>query len=214
MASADTTLLAPSPLPGTFPVRQRLLLLGENEPRTARVLPRYRRQRKQHRERQADNEKDRGFAVSDPLQRSDTSTADDGGTDENAPQETKPLLIVDVAANVSDVSEDCPSTPGVVDRTAKLNGLPANVAVSVETAATATRSSKVWTKWRKLQSGLELKRRVTERLAATEWWRRRRRRTYGGEVAESSTVFPHRQKTLDPKSFPDDNNLIGHVVTT
>ena len=175
------------------------------------MLPRYRRHRKPHRQRQTDNEQDQISATSDTLRRSNAGIAEEVScADENLPPETKPLLIVDVA-NALDVSGNCPSTPGVVDRVAKLNGLPGSVAVSVEEAAAAeaARSTRVWMKWRRLR-GLSLKRRVTERLEATEWWRSRRRRDLSGDVAQSSTVLPHKQNTLDPKSFPD-HQVLDHT---
>ena len=212
MSTAETTLLAPSSIPGAFPVRQRILFLGNNE--RARVLPRYRRHRKTHRQRQTENDEDQISATSDMLRKSNAGTADEVScVDENLPPETKPLLIVDVG-NALDVSLDCPSPPGVVDRVAKLNGLPGNVAVSVEEAtAEAARSTRVWMKWRKLHRGLSLKRRVTERLEATEWWRSRRLRNLSGDAAQSSTALPHRQNTLDPKSFPDKQQLTINVLS-
>ena len=100
-------------------------------------------------------------------------------------------------------------TPGVVDRTSKLNGSPANAAAGIEdVAAEAARSSKSSTRWRKLQQGLELRRRLAERLTATEWWRSRRRRRYGDDEAESPCALQHKDNTLDPKSFPDDDDVI------
>ena len=206
MAAVETTVL--SPVLAACPTSQRVLVLGDNEPRTARVFPRYRRHRKPRHERQTDDENYRVSATSCLPQTSTTGTVDD----EHMPQETKPLLIVDVA-NTSDASGDCPSTPGVVDRSCKFNGTPANVVVSVEeAAAAAARSTTAWTKWRKLHSGLSLKRRVTERLASIEWWRRRRRRRSGGDVAESTTALPHKQNTFDHKSFPDVDFLTVIVL--
>ena len=213
MATAETTLLAPSSLPGAFPARQKVLFVGDSELRTARVLPRYRRHQKLRRQRQTDSEKERESETSEPLQRSNAGTADDAsGADENSPQETKPLLIRDVT-NVSDVSGDCPSTPGLVDRSAKLNGSPANVAVSVEEEeAAAVWSTKVWEKWRKLNSRLALRRRVTERLGRSEWWSTRHNRRFGRDVTETPTALPHKPNTLDPKSFPDNDNLSTDVL--
>lgn len=113
---AETTLLQPSSIPGPFTARQRVLFLDDDDQRAARVLPRYKKRRKLSRRQQTDQEKDRISAISDSLLRPNTGTAEDANcTDESLPQETKPLLIVDVG-NVSDVSGDCPSTPSVVDR--------------------------------------------------------------------------------------------------
>ena len=178
-----------------------------SELRTARVLPRYRRHRKPRRQQRVD-----GSANTNPRHKSNTSTADEAsGNDENVPHETKPLLIVNVTSP-SDGSGDSPSTSfDVVDRAAKLNGSPANVAVSVEEAA--VKSTRVWTKWKKLQDGLAIKRRVTERLASSEWWRSRRRRRFGGNIAEPPTALPHKGNSLDHKSFPDNENLFTHTYT-
>lgn len=175
------------------PGRQRVLYLGESDVQTARVLRKYRRHRKTPRRlRQIDGGKDPTSTNSEPTEKTNAG-----------PHEMNPLLIVDVA-NSSDVSEDCPSTPGEVDRTSKLNGSPANAA-AVGVEEVEARSSKVWTRWRKL----ELRRRLTERLAASEWWRSKRRRRCGGDLAESPRDLQH---TLDPKSFPDDEDFIRSIL--
>ena len=197
MANVHTAMLSPSPVAGASLVHQRVLFLEDSGSRTARVLPRYRRPRKPHHQRRTDNEKE--LAPADPLRRTNAGTTDDVGyVDANVPPETKPLLVVDVA-NVSGLSRDCPCTPGVVDRMAKLNGLPAGVAVTADEEARS--SSKAWTRWRKLQSGLSLRRRVRERLVASQWWRNRRRQRLAGDVGESN-----KQNLLDSKSFPHNFN--------
>jgi len=198
---AETTFLNSSHQPGASPGRQQVFFLGEHETRTARVLRRYRRHRKPRHQRQTDNAKDPACAASAPIGKSSVAG------DDNSPHEMNPLLVVDVA-NSSDVSEDFQSSPGVVVRTAKLNGSPANAAVSVEeVAAEAARSAKMLSRWRKLQRGLELRRRLAERLAASEWWQSRRRRRFGGDVAESSRALQRQENSLDLKSFPDDDDF-------
>lgn len=98
--------------------------------------------------------------------------------------------------------KDCPVAEDGVDRAAKLNGTPANVAVIVEEAAAST---KIWTRWRRLQSRLELTKRVRERLSASEWWRRRRRRKC--DCDELPTTLPRKPNLNDSKSFPDRNGV-------
>jgi len=199
--------MATTPLPGASPARHKVVYLDDNGPKTARVLPSYRRHRKPCRKRQSylEHDHDETAAVTlhvGPLEQSTCG----GGTapvtdDETAPPEMKPLLIVDVSNASSDQSASDRS--GVVDlaATTKLNGSVPSVAVTVDVpAAAAARSS---SRWRRLQNSLALRRRVSERLSACEWWRSRRRRRLGADLAD----FPaHKQNKLGSKSFPDDDD--------